>query len=51
MNISPYNIHADYCTGIYAGTYTDAMTGAEYTLPEHVEEDMPAWSYRVLTRK
>ena len=51
LNLSPYAIHADYCTGIYAGTYTDAMTGAEYTLPEHVEEDMPAWSYRVLTRK
>ena len=27
MNLSPYAIHADYYTGIYAGMYTDAMTG------------------------
>lgn len=26
MNLSPYAVHADYYTGIYAGMYTDAMT-------------------------
>ena len=50
MNLSPYAIHADYCTGIYAGRYTDGLTGAEHFLPEHVEEDMAPWSCRVLTR-
>lgn len=48
MNLSPYAIHADYRTGIYTGIYTDAMTGEERLLPEHVEEDMAPWSYRVL---
>ena len=51
LNLSPYAIHADYRTGIYTGIYTDAMTGEEYLLPEHVEEDMAPWSYRVLVRK
>ena len=32
MNLSPYVIHADYYTGIYAGMYTDAMTGEPYEL-------------------
>lgn len=49
MNLSPYAIHADYRTGIYAGTYTDAMTGLDYRLADHVEEDMAPWSYRLLT--
>lgn len=51
LNLSPYAIHADYNTGIYAGAYTDAMTGAPYELPLHVEEDMAPWSYRVLRSK
>lgn len=51
MNLSPYAIHADYRTGIYTGFYTDAMTGEERLLPEHVEEDMAPWSYRVLVRR
>ena len=50
MNLSPYAIRAEYGTGIYAGSYTDAMTGAEYNLPEQVAEDMAPWSYRILTR-
>lgn len=50
MNLSPYAIHADYRTGIYAGEYTDAMSGEPYTLAGHVEEDMAPWSYRILTR-
>ena len=50
MNLSPYAIHADYYTGIYAGMYTDAMTGRPGELRGHVEEDMAPWSYRILTR-
>ncbi len=50
MNLSPYAIHAVYNTGIYAGDYTDAMTGGHYRLPAEVEEDMAPWSYRILTR-
>lgn len=50
MNLSPYAIHADYYTGIYAGLYTDAMAGTKYELRGHVEEDMAPWSYRILTR-
>ena len=48
MNLSPYAIHADYYTGIYAGMYTDAMTGEPYELRGRVEEDMAPWSYRIL---
>ena len=50
MTLSPYAIHADYYTGIYAGMYTDAMTGRPGELRGHVEEDMAPWSYRILTR-
>ena len=51
MNLSPYAIHADYRTGIYAGDYADGLTGEACTLPEHVEEDMAPWGCRVLVRK
>ena len=50
MNLSSYAIHADYYTGIYAGMYTDAMTGEPFELRGRVEEDMAPWSYRILTR-
>lgn len=50
MNLSPYTIHADFNTGIYQGEYADAMTGNRIAMPYHVEQDMPAWSYRVLTK-
>ena len=50
MNLSPYAIETDYYTGIYAGMYTDAMTGRPGELRGHVEEDMAPWSYRILTR-
>lgn len=50
MNLSPYAIHADYRTGIYAGAYTDALTGEPAVLPDRVECDMAGWSYRILTR-
>lgn len=49
MNLSPYTIEADYNTGIYAGAYTDALTGEPYELPDHVHETMAPWSYRILT--
>ena len=49
MNLSPYAIHADYRTGSYAGTYTDAMTGLPYELRDRVEEEMAPWSWRILT--
>ncbi len=50
MNLSPYAIHADYYTGIYAGLYTDAISGMPYELRGRVEEDMSPWSFRILTR-
>lgn len=50
MNLSPYAIQADYYTGIYAGLYTDALTGDCYELRGHVRESMAPWSYRILTR-
>ena len=50
MNLSPYTIHADFHTGIYQGEYTDAMTGNCIVMPYHVEQDLPAWSYRILIR-
>ena len=49
LNMSPYRIHADYHTGIYAGMYTDAMSGQPYELRGRVEEDMEPWSYLILT--
>lgn len=50
LNLSPYTVHADFNTGIYAGVYTDAMTGAPWLLPTHVDEQMPGWSFRILSR-
>ena len=50
MNLSPYVIETDYYTGIYAGMYTDALTGRPSELRGHVVEPMGPWSYRILTR-
>ena len=50
MNLSPYTIHADFRTGIYAGSYRDAMTGEDFHLPDHVACDMTGWSFRLLVR-
>ncbi|MCG0712685.1 hypothetical protein IMAU70023_03181 [Lactiplantibacillus plantarum] len=50
MNLSPYTIQAVYDTGVYAGAYTDAVTGARYELPPRVDEIMAPWSYRILVR-
>jgi len=50
LNLSPYTVHADFNTGIYAGEYADGFTGERVVLPPHVECDMAPWSYRILTR-
>ena len=48
MNLSPYTIHADFNNGIYAGHYTNAITGDEILLPVHLEYDIKPWSYTIL---
>lgn len=50
LNVSPFEVHADFDAGIYAGGYTDAMTGELTQLSSHVDERMPGWSFRILTR-
>ena len=51
VNLSPYTIHADFRTGIYAGDYRDALTGEKFELKEHFEQDLAPWSYRILVKK
>ena len=48
MNLSPYTIHADYNNGIYAGEYTNAITGEKVLLPVHLEQDIEPWGYTIL---
>ena len=48
MNLSPYTIHADYNNGIYAGEYTNAITGEKVLLPMHLEQDIEPWGYTLL---
>ena len=48
MNLSPYTIHADFNNGIYAGHYTNAITGEEVLLPVHLEYDIKPWDYTIL---
>ena len=50
LNVSPYEVHADFDTGIYAGGYADALTGERVQLCSHVDERMSGWSFRILTR-
>ena len=50
FNLSPYTILADFDTGIYAGSYTNAMTGERYELPSHVQHEMAPWTFHILTR-
>lgn len=50
MNLSPYVIHADFNTGIYAGMYRDALSGERIGLYEHVERDLQPWSYQILVK-
>ena len=48
MNLSPYTIHADYNNGIYAGEYTNALTGEKVEIPTHLECDIEPWGYTLL---
>ena len=48
MNLSPYTIHVDYNNGIYAGEYTNAITGEKALLPVHLEQDIEPWGYTLL---
>ena len=48
MNLSPYTIHAKYNNGIYAGDYTNAITGERVTLPVEFEQDIEPWGYTLL---
>ena len=48
MNVSPWSIHTDYHTGIYAGSYRDVMSGEEVVFAEHVERDMSPWEFVLL---
>jgi hypothetical protein len=48
LNLSPYTIHADFNTGIYAGSYTDAISGEATELPTHVERELEPWSFQIL---
>ena len=50
MNLSPYTIHADFRTGIYAGDYLDAMSGERVVLDERVERDIAPWCYQILIK-
>lgn len=51
MNLSPYTIHADFNTGIYAGEYKNGITGERVILDEHVERDIEPWAYQILVKK
>lgn len=48
LNLSPYTIHADFNTGIYADTYIDFATGQNRVLPTHFEQDIEPWGYTIL---
>jgi glycosidase len=50
LNLSPYTIHADFNNGIYAGNYTNAITGEQTELPLHLEYDIEPWGYTILYR-
>ena len=50
MNLSPYTIHADFRTGIYAGKYYDALSGERVVLDDHVERDIAPWQYQILVK-
>jgi hypothetical protein len=50
LNLSPYSIHADFRTGIYAGRYYDAISGEYVTLDDHVERDIAPWHYQILVK-
>ena len=47
FNLSPYTIHANYNNGIYAGEYTNAITGERVLLPINLEQDIEPWGSRI----
>ncbi len=50
VNLSPYTIHADFRTGIYAGVYKDVISGERVSLPDHVERDIEPWGYQIFVK-
>ena len=50
VNLSPYTIHADFRTGIYAGKYYDTLSGERVVLDDHVERDIAPWQYQILVK-
>ena len=50
VNLSPYTIHADFRTGIYAGEYLDALSAERVMLDDHVERDIAPWQYWILVK-
>lgn len=50
VNLSPYTIHADFHTGIYAGNYRDALSGESVRLDSHVERDIAPWHFQILQK-
>ena len=48
LNLSPYTIHADFNTGIYAGDYTNAISGEMESLPTLVKRDLSPWEFIIL---
>ena len=50
LNLSPYTIHADFRTGLYAGRYYDAISGEYVVLDDHVERDIVPWHYQILVK-
>lgn len=51
FNLSPYRVFRDFHTGIYAGEYTDILSGEQTSLYPHEWGDVEPWSYRILARR
>lgn len=51
MNLSPYRVFTDFHTGIYAGTYDDAVCGGVRELYEHEWGDVEPWSFRIYAKR
>ena len=50
LNLSPYTIHADFNTGIYAGLYRDAITAERVELPTHIDRHFEPWQFQILVK-
>lgn len=51
MNLSPYTIQAQFCTGIYSSEYRDAFTAERVELGYNVDRIMAPWEFQILTKK